>query len=73
MCFGGFHPAKNVEVPPTPVGGAPQGEYSKMPILIAETLSAESTLTNTTYGANEKSRVLSWVIVATGKFTYHLF
>jgi CBS domain-containing protein len=23
MCFGGFHPAKNVEVPPTPVGGAP--------------------------------------------------
>jgi len=23
MCFGGFRPAKNVEVPPTPVGGAP--------------------------------------------------
>jgi exodeoxyribonuclease VII small subunit len=23
MCFGGFHPAKNVEVPPTPVGGVP--------------------------------------------------
>jgi hypothetical protein len=29
MCFGGFHPAKNVEVPPTPVGGAPPGIPAK--------------------------------------------
>jgi hypothetical protein len=30
MCFGGFHPAKNVEVPPTPVGGAPPREINEM-------------------------------------------
>jgi hypothetical protein len=30
MCFGGFHPAKNVEVPPTPVGGAPPPKGSEV-------------------------------------------
>jgi hypothetical protein len=41
MCFGGFHPAKNVEVPPTPVGGAPPVDglfmYSEEPLRLNET------------------------------------
>jgi len=32
MCFGGFYPAKNVEVPPTPVGRAPlEDHYARHP------------------------------------------
>ena len=34
MCFGGFHPAKNVEVPPTSAGGAPRAKSSSQTIMI---------------------------------------